>query len=67
MEYESMNFYCHGTIIHRVCISILNIIKSKDYRPQLFDKIQIHNTKPFMVTHVYSLFGFYGLVKTTND
>ena len=42
-------------------------LKSKDYRPQLFDKIQIHNTKPFMVTHVYSLFGFYGLVKTTND
>ena len=39
----------------------------KDYRPQLFDKIQIQNTKPFMVTHVYSLFWVYGLVKTTND
>ena len=42
-------------------------LNRKDYRPQLFDKIQIHNTKPFMVTHVYSLFWVYGLVKTTND
>ena len=42
-------------------------LNRKDYRPQLFDKIQIQNTKPFMVTHVYSLFWVYGLVKTTND
>ena len=62
-----MNFYCYVKSTVGFVFQSETSLHRKDYRPQLFDKIQIQNTEPFMVSHVYSLFWVYGFVKTTND